>query len=264
MAAKYAQHFLSNRHAAQRIVEALGLNNDDAVVEIGPGKGALTGLLPQAATVIAIEVDSSLSDFLKKKFQARPDYHVMNQDVLEFSFDSLSMKFHPAHPFKVVGNLPYNLTSPILRKLSDWSDWSLAIVMVQKEVGDRLVAHPGEGDYGALTVGMNLTCTLERVFDLSEDSFSPPPRVKSTVVKLLRRPAPLSTDIPGTQRVIQAAFQQRRKTLLNSLSHGLHMEKTAVQSVLERLKIEPGLRPERLSVEKFISLAKELKPLLSS
>jgi 16S rRNA A1518/A1519 N6-dimethyltransferase RsmA/KsgA/DIM1 with predicted DNA glycosylase/AP lyase activity len=165
-----------------------------------------------------------------------------------------------AAPFKVVGNLPYNLTSPILRKLSEWTNWSTAVVMVQKEVGDRLSAKVGTAEYGALTVGMGVTCTMERIFELSEKSFDPPPRVKSVVVRLRRRAEPLYDDPERVTRVIQAAFQQRRKTIENSFSHGLGFDKALVRDALADLKLDPMLRAERLTVEDFIRVTRKLMP----
>lgn len=254
MAAKYAQHFLINAHAAERIVDALQLTDKDTVLEIGPGKGALTTLLlAKAKKVVAIEVDAEMTETLRKKFSARANFEVLNIDILDFDLARLS------GVEKIIGNLPYNLTSPILRKVCAWNSWNEAILMVQKEVGDRLVAKVNTPDYGALTVGMNLNCEMERVFDLSETSFKPPPRVKSTVVRLKRREHPLIDDIAQAQRVIQAAFQQRRKTILNSFSHGLNIDKETVQKKLAELNLSPTLRAENLSIEAYVHLATKLK-----
>jgi 16S rRNA (adenine1518-N6/adenine1519-N6)-dimethyltransferase len=191
---------------------------------------------------------------LRQRFAAFPSIEVKQSDILDFDLQSLKPKnINVLH--KVVGNLPYNLTSPILRKLSEWSGWTFAVLMVQKEVADRLCAAPGSADYGALTVGMNLTTTTERVFDLSPKSFNPPPKVDSTVIRVRRRPTPLTRNIEGAQKVIQAAFQQRRKTILNSLSHGLGLEKPDAEKILSQCQIDPGIRPEKLPVQSFIDLA---------
>lgn len=257
MGARYAQHFLANRHAAERIGAEVGAGPKDAVLEIGPGKGAITGLLLSARRVVVIEIDEKWAQLLRQRYAgAHPNVQVIQADFLDFDLETLT----PDGPFKVVGNLPYNLTSPILRKLSDWSGWTVATVMVQKEVGDRLCAKVGTADYGALTAGMNLTCTAERVFDLSQKSFDPPPKVESTVVRLRRRPQPLFDDVDRAQRVIQAAFQQRRKTIENSLSHGLALEKTAVRAALGELGLDAGLRAERLSPEDFVRVTRKLLP----
>lgn len=257
MSARFAQHFLVNRHAAERIGAEVGAGPGDAVLEIGPGKGAITGLLMKASRVVAIEIDEKWTQLLRQRHAAaNPHFDVINVDFLEFDLSTLRAD----RPFKVVGNLPYNLTSPILRKLADWTGWSAATVMVQKEVGDRLCARVGTPEYGALTAGMSLSCVAERVFDLSRKSFDPPPKVESTVVRLRRRDVPLFEDVGRAQRVIQAAFQQRRKTIENSLSHGLGLDKAAVRAALESLGLAPTLRAERLSTEDFIRVTRKLLP----
>ena len=257
MGARYAQHFLANRHAAERIGAEVAVGPKDAILEIGPGKGAITGLLLAARRVVVVEIDEKWAQLLRQRYAgANPNLTVINADFLEFDLDSLNAD----GPFKVVGNLPYNLTSPILRKLSEWTGWTVSTVMVQKEVGDRLCARVGTPEYGALTAGMNLTCVAERVFDLSQKAFDPPPKVASTVVRLRRRAQPLFDDVGRVQRVIQAAFQQRRKTIENSLSHGLGLEKAAVRAALETLALDPGLRAERLSTEDFIRVTRRLLP----
>jgi 16S rRNA (adenine1518-N6/adenine1519-N6)-dimethyltransferase len=196
-------------------------------------------------------------DALRRRFASnQTNLEIIHRDFLELDLNALPA---PA-PFKVVGNLPYNLTSPILRKLSEWTRWSSAVVMVQKEVGDRLAARVGTAEYGALTAGMGLTCTMERLFELSEKSFDPPPKVRSVVVRLRRREQPLFDDVDRAQRVIQAAFQQRRKTIENSLSHGLGLDKTGVRSALEQLGLDPGLRAERLTVDDFVRVTRKLLP----
>ena len=257
MSARYGQHFLSNRHAAERIAAEVGAGPSDSVLEIGPGKGALTPLLVGAGRLVVVEVDERMVELLRRRFAAaNSNLEIVHQDFLEFDLSALGGN----GAFKVVGNLPYNLTSPILRKLSEWAGWSTAVIMVQKEVGERLAAKVGSPEYGALTVGMSLTCTMEKIFELSEKSFDPPPRVKSVVVRLRRRPEALTDDVDRVQRVVQAAFQQRRKTIENSLSHGLGFGKDAVRHALEDLGLEPSLRAERLSVEDFIRITRKCLP----
>lgn len=260
MAAKYGQHFLSNRHAADRIVDSLSLTKETPVLEIGPGKGALTSrLMAQAARLVVVEVDEDMVKMLTSRLGTQPNLSILHQDILTFNLDAYAVERKVAAPFRIVGNLPYNLTSPILRLLSNWKQWDFALVMVQKEVGDRLSASVGTADYGALTVGVALQCDVEKVFDLSENSFDPPPRVKSSVIKLTRLEQPLTDDVPATQRVVQAAFQQRRKTILNSLSHGLNLEKADVQKVLARVGINENDRAERVSIDHFVALARNFK-----
>lgn len=255
MGAKYGQHFLVNQHAAERIALSMELNGEDNVLEIGPGKGSLTAFLLKAKNIAIIEIDPDMIDLLKARFGSVPNVKLFQSDILKFDFSKLDALNPTRAPFKVVGNLPYNLTSPILRRLSEWTGWQDAFVMVQKEVADRLCALPATPDYGALTAGMNLTCECAKVFELSNMSFNPPPKVKSTVVRLTRREYPLTGDVEGTQRVIQAAFQQRRKTILNSLSHGLNLKKEHTQCILRLVGIDSGERPERIPPEKFVELS---------
>lgn len=246
---RYSQHFLINRHAAERIVDSLNLRPEEEVLEIGAGKGGLTALLLQKkARVTAVEIDPPMVEILKSKFGSQPHFRLLHQSILDFI---------PDKNYKIVGNLPYNLTSPILRKLSEWTNWKEAVVMVQKEVGNRLASAVGEPDYGALTVGMSLTACMTKIFDLSPASFDPPPRVFSSVIRLERLEQPLTKEIFKTQRVIQAAFQQRRKMIVNSLAHGLSLDRKEVEDVLKKLGVDPALRPERMSAETFVALTDE-------
>lgn len=254
---RFAQHFLVNKHAIERIVNSLQLNEHDYLVEIGPGKAALTRhLVDRCQHLTVIEVDPIWVERLRTNFGQKTNLNIFHQDVLKFDFESLS---RPHNKWKVVGNLPYNLTSPILKRLCDWTGWNEAWVMVQKEVGDRMTAVPGSGAYGALTVGLNLTCTMQKVFNLSQGSFDPPPKVESSVIYLRRKEKPLIDDISLAQRVIQAAFQQRRKTILNSLSHGLKLTKEIIKSVLDDNHIPLDERPEQLSPGQFVQLAEHLR-----
>ncbi len=176
MAVKYAQHLLTNRHAAERIVESLALTEHDQVLEIGPGKGALTSYMLKAGHITVIDIDPDMIGRLRARFGSQKNVAVVQSDIMEFDLNTLK------GTWKVVGNLPYNLTSPILRKLTNWGGWQEAHVMVQKEVAERICAKVGTPEYSALTVGMNLISEPKFVFELSETSFSPPPRVKSAVV----------------------------------------------------------------------------------
>ncbi len=253
---RYGQHYLINRHAVERIVDTLELTKEDSVFEIGPGKGVLTAyLVARAGHVTAVEIDTPLIPYLTQKFSRVSNFRLVHGDVMDFDFDSL-----PA-PLKIIGNLPYSLTSPILRKVSEATHWAEAVFMVQKEVGDRLAAAPDTAAYGALTVGVNLTASVERIFELSEKSFDPAPRVKSSVIRLKRRKTSLFNDISAAQKVIQAAFQQRRKTILNALSHGLGLSKEDTQNILEKGGISPAVRAETISVDKFVELTRFWKEL---
>jgi 16S rRNA (adenine1518-N6/adenine1519-N6)-dimethyltransferase len=152
VAVKYAQHLLTNRHAAERIVESLALSADDHVLEIGPGKGALTSYMLKAGHITVVDIDPDMVTRLRARFGPQSNVTVIQSDIMEFDLSSLQ------GTWKVVGNLPYNLTSPILRKLTNWNAWQEAHVMVQKEVAERMCAKVGTPQYSALTVGLNLVC----------------------------------------------------------------------------------------------------------
>lgn len=253
MGAKYGQHLLINQHAKERIVSSTSPTKDDTFLEIGPGKGSLTGiLLLRVGQLVAVEIDPDMINNLKLKWGSQPHFKLIEASILDVSFEELFKD--SKSEIKVVGNLPYNLTSPILRKLCAWNGWSEAVVMVQKEVGDRLTAKVDSQDYSALTVGVNLHCQIQPIFNLSPSSFDPKPKVESSVIKLIRRKTPLTESPDEVTKVIQAGFQQRRKTILNSFSHGLSIPKANVQKVLEELSLSPQLRAQNLAPEIFVQL----------
>lgn len=256
---RYGQHFLVNPHAIERIVDALNITNEKSVLEIGPGKGALTAyLLKNAKKVVGVEVDDVWVSYLTQRYGQHAQFQLIHKDILDFDLKKLE---EISFPWRVAGNLPYNLTSPILRRLCSWNGWDEAVVMVQKEVGDRLVAQVGTSAYSALTVGVGLSCRAERIFDLSPASFNPAPKVASTVIRLTRHVVPLDDNIDHVQKIIQAAFQQRRKTILNSLSHGLQIDKNKISLILKNIDIQENERPERLSITKFIQLSNSIRSM---
>ena len=257
------QHFLLHPHQARRIVAALELSPQDLVVEIGPGLGALTGLLAeQAARVVALEVDSALAAYLQAElFPGEPRVEVICQDVLQFDFQQLARG--KGTTLAVVGNLPYKITSPLLFKLTeDKAALSRAVLMMQQEVGARLTAGPGTKDYGILSALLQYHFDIIRLFTLGPANFFPPPQVTSVVVRLLpRRPNPAAQDETFFKRVVKAAFATRRKTLKNTLAARasiLGLSPPEVLSALQALDIDPGLRGETLSVSQFVALSNEL------
>lgn len=257
------QHFLLHPHQARRIVASLDLSPRETVVEVGPGLGALTVLLAQEARrVVALEVDPALAAYLQKELLAgAPQVEIICQDVLRF--DILRLSREVGEPVAVVGNLPYQITSPLLFKLAaEKAGVSRAVLMMQQEVGGRLAAAPGSKDYGILTVLLQYHFALTRLFSLGPANFYPPPQVTSVVVRLEpREPEPQARDEAWLAQVVKAAFSSRRKTLRNTLAArgtALGLPAPEVLAALKALQIDPGRRGETLSVPQFVTLANEL------
>jgi len=257
------QNFLIHPHQARRIVAALELGPQDQVVEVGPGLGALTVFLAQeAGRVVAVELDRALAAYLQDElFAGEPRVQVTCQDALRFDF--LGEAREAGHPLVVVGNLPYQITSPLLFKLAEEKGaMSRAVLMMQQEVGARLTATPGTKDYGVLSVLLQYHFAMTRLFTLGPANFHPPPQVTSVVMKLTPRdPEPRARDEAFFAQVVKAAFATRRKTLRNTLaakSSTLGLDAAQVLAVLKALEIDPGRRGETLSVSQFVHLSNGL------
>jgi 16S rRNA (adenine1518-N6/adenine1519-N6)-dimethyltransferase len=257
------QNFLQHPDQAHRLVAALNLEARETVVEIGPGLGALTFFLAQQARqVVALELDQRLLPILQGEVLAGlSNVHIICTDVLHFDFLGLSRE--AGHPLPVIGNLPYQITSPLLFKLLEEKAAVRALVlMIQQEVGQRLLARPGCKDYGILSVLLGYHYHLERLFSLSPGNFYPAPKVDSVVLRLL----PKIPDLPAADEnllkgVVKAAFATRRKSLKNALSaHASLFQQSPADLValLHHLNIDPGRRPETLSVNDFVRLTNAL------
>lgn len=257
------QNFLLHAHQARRIVDALDLQPHDVVLEIGPGLGALTVLLAErAALVIALEVDLSLADYLEQEvFAGSPRVRLIREDVLRFDIAALSREV--GRPVKIAGNLPYHITSPLLFKLmEDKGVLTLAVLMVQEEVGDRLLARPGGKDYGILSVMAQYHFRLTRQFSLGPGNFYPPPQVSSVVLKLEpAAPELRAEDEQIFAKVVKTAFAQRRKTLKNTLAAqgpAFGLPPGDLLNILKEAGIDPGRRAESLSVAQFVKLSNSI------
>ena len=255
MGARFGQHFLANPHVAGRIASALHLSPVDTVLEIGPGKGALTRhLLESGARVVGVEIDEDLYKGLQSRFRGIAQFRVVLGDALETDFASLFKG--EKGPVKVAGNIPYKITSPLLECLTQWPGWELAVLMVQEEVAERITASPGTKTYGALSVGIQLVAQAHFLFGLSKNSFRPVPRVDSAVFELVRRPDPLTEEERlRTMKVVRAAFSQRRKTILNSLSAGLTLPKGEAEKGLRAAGIDPAARAETVGLDGYKRLS---------
>ena len=251
---KLGQNFLHDASAIQRIVAALGDCSTRTVVEIGPGKGAVTrALSARAAHVIAVELDDLLAERLRNDFPA-DQVTVVHQDVL--SFDYASAAASAGQRLAVVGNLPYYITSPILHQLA-YSHASLdrAVLMMQREVADRVVASPGSRDYGALSVTVQMYGAVEKLFTLPPGAFSPPPDVHSSVIRWRFAPrfAELNVDEDRFPVFVRQAFAQKRKTLANNL-RAAGFSTSEIDAAMGRSSIPPRARAEELSLEAFAAL----------
>jgi 16S rRNA (adenine1518-N6/adenine1519-N6)-dimethyltransferase len=247
---RFGQHFLHDPAIIERIVDAIGLQPGDAAVEIGPGRGALTDrLLKAAGQLDAIEIDRDLAALLRERYVAATAFTLHETDALTFDWEALARL--RAARLRVIGNLPYNISTPLLFRLLEGVDTIRDMhFMLQKEVVDRIVAAPGTEAYGRLTVMLSARTTATRVLDVGAGAFRPVPRVASSVVRLMVRPVPAEwagSELYG--RVVGAAFGKRRKTLRNSLKDYL----TASQ--IEAAGIDPGARAETLSPLQFGALA---------
>ncbi len=257
------QHFLLHPHQAQRIVGALNLTGEETIVEIGAGVGALTGFLaPAARRVIALERDPVLARFLEDELLATiPGVEVVCQDVLEFDFPRAARE--AGGPLTVVGNLPYQITSPLLFILIDQiASMAQAVLMMQQEVGARLLALPGTKDYGILSVLVQYHFRVARLFSLAPGNFFPPPQVDSVVLRLVPDPPdPPALDPALLRQMVKIAFGHRRKTLNNTLvaqapALGVTPEEMATR--LAVLGIDPGRRGETLSLAEFVAVSNQV------
>jgi len=248
------QNFLKDAAAAERIVAALGDLSGQTVVEIGPGDGAITGFLAsRAAHVIAVELDRMLALGLQTRFPA-DRVTVVHNDILAFDFAAASAA--AGHRLAVAGNLPYGITSPILLKLAaSHASLDRAVLMVQREVADRVVAAPGSRDYGLLSVTVQIHGPAERLFTLPPSAFSPPPDVHSSVFRwrLAPRFAELGIDESSFLRFVRLAFAQKRKTLANNL-RAAGISPASISRALADAAIPAQARAETLSIESFAAL----------
>ncbi len=247
---RFGQHFLEDPAAVRAILDAMAPRPDDAVVEIGPGLGALTGpLLDRVRHLDVVEIDRDLCARLRERFP--PDRLTVHEgDALEFDFSRLGA------PLRVVGNLPYNISTPLLFHLAGFAARCADLhVMLQKEVVDRLTAGPGSKDYGRLTVMLQYRYRLDRLIDVPASAFRPAPKVDSAVVRLAPRPQRelAARDEETFSRVVRKAFSTRRKIVKNSLS-GL-----VSAGQLEALGIDPSSRAEDLPVSAFAAIANGMR-----
>lgn len=255
----FSQNFLVSRHAVDAIVAAAELTPGGWVVELGPGLGTLTGALLRAdARVYAVERDPDMVRVLQAEFGGTR-LQIEHGDVTELDYGRLGSALG-GDPLTVVGNLPYAVTGAVMRGLiGARSLLSRVLVMVQREVRDRLEAAPGTGEYGALSVFTSAAFEVDTVVRVPAGAFHPPPKVDSAVVRLRPRRVPLAEESAGFRAVVRAAFQSRRKTLRNALTRAA--DPASAAKALEHAEIDPARRGETLSVAEFDRLARALEAI---
>lgn len=261
---RLGQHFLKKDSDARKIVGALSLSREDTVLEIGPGKGILSRHLVQAARdVIAVEIDERLTPLLENQFDRQDNFHLLHCDILQCDLSRIRHQYS-GKTLKVIGNLPYAVTTPILFFLLDHkSDIELVVVTLQREVAHRILASPGGKDYGALSVAIQYHCTPEHILNLPAGAFHPEPKVDSTVLRLRMLPHPPIAvgDEDLFFRVVRAAFGQRRKMLRNALSAALNLSADQLSAISEGTGIDLRRRGETLSLAEFGRLSDEVGEL---
>jgi 16S rRNA (adenine1518-N6/adenine1519-N6)-dimethyltransferase len=250
------QHFLTDAGILDRIADAAQLTGHETVIEIGPGRGALTDrLVEKAGRLIAIEYDRALAPKLRERYASRQNVEIVQADVLTVDLGTVA-----GGPYRLVGNVPYYITTPILFHALERPRPELAVYLVQKEVADRLSAEPGTKEYGALTVNVRAVARVENLFRVPAGAFRPPPKIESAVIRLV----PLAHPIVEPEReerfrkFVQSCFTMRRKQLQRILRSMRGLDADTAAKTLESVSIDPMARPETLSPEDFARLESKL------
>ncbi len=266
---RFGQNFLINRNISEKIVRLAEIGPDDTIIELGVGFGALTGHLAGICKkVIGLEVDAGIIRYLSEEGGLPENVSLLHQDILQTDFAKLAEE--SGDRLKIIANLPYSISNPLLFKLILYKEkikW--AVLMLQKEVAQRLTAEVGTKNYGILTVRMAACASAKKILDLGPQHFHPRPKVDSQVVKITFLPKPeRATALPDYdqelfKKIVDAAFQQRRKTLINALSAAniTGIDKKTLEVVLEKLGLDNRIRGERLTVEDFAALTKILQQM---
>ena len=258
---RFGQNFLIDAHVLEKIVSAAGITKDDCVLEIGPGIGTMTQYLAESAgQVIAVEIDTNLLPILADTLKDYSNVKVINQEILKVDINELVKEYNNGRPIKVVANLPYYITTPIIMGLFESNvPIDNITVMVQKEVADRMQVGPGSKDYGALSLAVQYYASPYIVANVPPNCFIPRPNVGSAVIRLTRyQEPPVQVKDPKLMfKLIRASFNQRRKTLQNGLNNSpeISFSKEEITKAIESLGVSPSVRGEALSLEQFAQLA---------
>lgn len=264
---KFGQNFLIDGHVLDKIITAAGVTSEDVVLEIGPGIGTMTQYLAEAAKqVIAVEIDKHLIPILEETLKDYENVTVINEDILKVDIKQLAEQYHGGRPIKVVANLPYYITTPIIMGLFESHvPIDNITVMVQKEVADRMQVGPGSKDYGALSLAVQYYAEPYIVANVPANCFIPRPKVGSAVIRLTRheKPPVEVADSALMFRLIRASFNQRRKTLQNGLNNSpeVNFTKEQIIQAIETLGVSATIRGEALTLAQFAELANQLSAL---
>ena len=259
---RFGQNFLIDSNILENIVSAANITKEDFVLEIGPGIGTMTQYLCEnAREVVAVEIDKSLIPILQDTLSEYNNVEVINEDVLKVDIKKLAEERNDGKPIKVVANLPYYITSPIIMMLLE-SELNIdeIVVMVQKEAGERLCAKVGTRQAGAVSVAVNFYADGEILFDVPRESFMPSPKVDSVVIRL-KIGNECKYEIENKKKffsVVKCAFAQRRKTALNSISNTMGVPKAKLTEIFEELGLDINIRPEKLTMENLIELSEKI------
>ncbi len=260
---KFGQNFLIDTSVLERIISSAEITKDDMVLEIGPGIGTMTQYLCEAAReVVAVEIDKNLIPILEDTLSAYDNVTVLNEDILKVDINKLAKERNQGRPIKVVANLPYYITTPIIMGLFESQvPLDSITIMVQKEVADRMQVGPGTKDYGALSLAVQYYAKPQIVANVPPNCFMPRPNVGSTVIRLTRyeEPPVKVEDEKLMFRLIRASFNQRRKTLVNGLTNGgIPVTKADLTAILESMDLPANIRGEALTLEQFATLANKI------
>ena len=258
---KWGQHFLADKNILKKVIKTAEIEKEDIVLEVGPGLGEMTqALAHEARKVIAVEIDPRLVEILKGKLADIPNVEIIQSDILKF--DVRKHLGSEKHPVKVVANLPYQISTPLLFHFIDSRDlFSVLILMLQREVAERMVAPPGRKTYGPLSVLIQSVADVSICFTVKPSAFFPPPEVETAVIRLSWKKSPMIApeQEDGFRAVVKGCLGYRRKTLANALKYSNLLLPENLEKRLEEMGIDPRRRPETLSVQEFVGLASVLR-----
>ncbi len=258
---RWGQHFLTDRNILAKVIRTAGIVETDVVLEVGPGLGILTlALAREAKQVIAVEIDQKLAEILKEKVADFTNVEVIRKDIMKVDFEDLHKSV--GQPLKVVANLPYQISTPLIFRFVDSKSLFTSLtLMLQKEVAERMTAKPGGKDYGPLSIFTQIVSDFSIRFLIKPSAFIPRPKVDSAVIHMVWKERPLvgDQDVEWFKRVVRAAFGYRRKTLMNALKHSDLSVPEDTAERMEEIGIDHQRRPETLTIEEFVRLAEALK-----